>query len=76
MRVEPFERFASVGCLRDHAHVRLSCDKASNALTDEPVIVDCQDTDNRGVAAHDFGILGVAAKAPRSQERRALSAVS
>lgn len=45
-------------------------------MTVEPEIVDCQDTGNRGVAAHDFGILGVAANASRNQERRAVSAVS
>ena len=76
MRAELLERLASVDRLGDHAHVRLSRDKVSNAPTDEPVIVDRQDPDYGGVVAHDFDFLGLAVNALASQERLALFAVS
>ena len=76
MRAELLERLASVDRLGDHAHVRLSRDKVSNAPTDEPVIVDRQDADYIGVIAHNCGLLGVAVTAFDSQERLAFSAVS
>ena len=51
----------------EHCGVSTSRDKLSNAPTDEPVIVDRQDPDCIGVAAHDFGFLGVAVNAPGGQ---------
>ncbi len=76
VRAKFLEHFASVGCLGDHPHVRLSRRKVSNAATDEPVIVDRLDADYIGVAAHDCGFLALAVNALASQEPLALCAES
>src|SRR6187399_458386 len=54
MRTELLDRLASVGGLSNDAHVRLTADKPSDALTHNGVVVDDEDPNRAGLGTHAF----------------------
>src|ERR1700730_8910035 len=79
VRPELLDRFASVGGLPDDSHIRLAADEASDALTQNGVVVNHEDPNSDGVGTHDFSSVSFPENLPadfcRKADRRRSSAL-